>query len=70
MALAACDFLARVDPLVGRVHVRGGLDALHVEHVLARTKAWKILRDCRLKGGRVHTAMPGIARLHSLALTE
>ncbi|MEU9112778.1 transposase family protein [Streptomyces sp. NPDC048483] len=37
--------------------------------VFARMKAWKILRDCRLKGGGVHTAMLGIARLHNLALT-
>ena len=40
-----------------------------VEHVFARMKAWKILRDCRLKGDGVHTAMFGIARLHNLALT-
>jgi hypothetical protein len=40
-----------------------------VEHVFARMKAWKILRDCRLKGDGVHTAMLGIARLHNLALT-
>ncbi|MFI1769772.1 transposase [Streptomyces sp. NPDC020800] len=38
------------------------------EHVFARMKAWKILRDCRLKGDGVHTAMLGIARLHTLAL--
>ncbi|WP_372495450.1 transposase [Saccharopolyspora soli] len=40
-----------------------------VEHVFARMKAWKILRDCRLRGDGVHTAMLGIARLHNLALT-
>lgn len=40
-----------------------------VEHVFARMKSWKILRDCRLKGDGVHTAMLGIARLHNLALT-
>ncbi|MFC9602791.1 transposase [Streptomyces niveus] len=40
----------------------------HVEHVFARMKAWKILRDCRLKGDGVHHAMLGIARLHNLAL--
>ncbi|BDH12290.1 hypothetical protein HOK021_34690 [Streptomyces hygroscopicus] len=40
-----------------------------VEHVFARMKTWKILRDCRLKGDGVHTAMLGIARLHDLALT-
>ncbi|MFJ5974833.1 transposase [Streptomyces sp. NPDC093060] len=39
-----------------------------VEHVFARTKAWKILRDCRLKGEGIRTAMLGIARLHNLAL--
>ncbi|MEW1860683.1 transposase [Streptomyces sp. NPDC088194] len=40
-----------------------------VEHVFARMKSWKILRDCRLKGDGVHHAMLGIARLHNLALT-
>lgn len=39
-----------------------------VEHTFARMKAWKILRDCRLKGDGVHHAMLGIARLHNLAL--
>ncbi|MEU2946577.1 transposase [Nocardiopsis alba] len=39
-----------------------------VEHVFARVKTWKILRDCRLKGDGVHHAMLGIARLHNLAL--
>ncbi|MDX3134481.1 transposase [Streptomyces europaeiscabiei] len=38
------------------------------EHVFARMKGWKILRDCRLKGDGVHHAMLGIARLHNLAL--
>lgn len=39
-----------------------------VEHAFARMKAWKILRNCRLKGDGVHTTMLGIARLHNLAL--
>lgn len=39
-----------------------------VEHVFARVKNWKILRDCRLKGDGVHHAMLGIARMHNLAL--
>jgi hypothetical protein len=39
-----------------------------VEHVFARMKTWKILRDCRPKGDGVHHAMLGIARLHNLAL--
>ncbi|MFE2554407.1 transposase [Streptomyces sp. NPDC059355] len=39
-----------------------------VEHVFARMKTWKTLRDCRLKGDGVHHAMLGIARLHNLAL--
>ncbi|MYX73640.1 transposase [Streptomyces sp. SID3915] len=39
-----------------------------VEHVFARMKTWKILRDCRLKDDGVHHAMPGIARMHNLAL--
>ena len=40
-----------------------------VEHVFARMKNWKILRDCRLKGDGVHYAILGIARLHNLNLT-
>ncbi|MFG2525606.1 transposase [Streptomyces sp. NPDC048527] len=40
-----------------------------VEHVFARMKTWKILRDCRLKGDGVHHALLGIARLHNLNLT-
>ncbi|MEV6583707.1 transposase [Streptomyces sp. NPDC051582] len=39
-----------------------------VEHVFARMKTWKILRNCRLKGDGVHHAMLGIARMHNLAL--
>ncbi|MEV7372845.1 transposase [Streptomyces sp. NPDC090301] len=39
-----------------------------VEHVFARMKTWKILRDCRLEGDGVHHAMLGIARMHNLAL--
>ncbi len=39
-----------------------------VEHTFARMKAWKILRDCRLKDDGVHHAMLGIARPHNLAL--
>ncbi|MER7104380.1 transposase, partial [Streptomyces humidus] len=39
-----------------------------VEHVFARMKTWKILRDCRLKGDGVHHAMLGIARMYNLAL--
>ncbi|WP_426501743.1 transposase [Streptomyces sp. D54] len=39
-----------------------------VEHVFARVKTWKILRDCRLEGDGVHHAMLGIARMHNLAL--
>ncbi|REK91829.1 IS5/IS1182 family transposase [Streptomyces inhibens] len=37
-----------------------------IEHVFARMKTWKILRDCRLKGDGVHHARLGIARLHNL----
>ncbi|MFD6287740.1 transposase family protein [Streptomyces anthocyanicus] len=39
-----------------------------VEHVFARMKTWKILRDCRLKGDGVTHAMLGIARMYNLAL--
>jgi len=39
-----------------------------IEHVFARMKGWKILRDCRLRGDGVHHAMLGVARLHNLAL--
>ncbi|WP_328492078.1 transposase [Streptomyces sp. NBC_00414] len=34
-----------------------------VEHVFARMKSWKILRDCRLNGDDVTHAMLGIARM-------
>ncbi|MFJ5610625.1 transposase [Streptomyces sp. NPDC093221] len=37
-----------------------------VEHVFARMKTWKILRDCRLKGDGVHYTILGIAHLHNL----
>ncbi|GGZ32302.1 hypothetical protein GCM10010365_61330 [Streptomyces poonensis] len=40
-----------------------------VGHAFARMKAWKILRDCRLRGDGVRHAMHGVARLHDLALT-
>lgn len=40
-----------------------------VEHVFARMKTWKILRDCRLRGDGVRHAMLGIARMHNLTLT-
>lgn len=33
-----------------------------VEHVLARMKAWKVLRDCRRRGNGVHIA----ALMHNL----
>ncbi|GAA3482760.1 hypothetical protein GCM10018966_072920 [Streptomyces yanii] len=39
-----------------------------LEHVFARMKTWKILRECPLKGDGVHYAMLGIARMHKLAL--
>jgi len=39
-----------------------------VEHVFARMKTWKILRDRCLNGDGVHRAILGIARLHNLAL--
>ncbi len=39
-----------------------------IEHVFSRMKAYKILRDCRLRGDGVHQAVLGIARLHNLAL--
>ncbi|MFE1191240.1 transposase [Streptomyces olivaceoviridis] len=41
-----------------------------VEHVFARMKTWKILRDCRLRGDGVHYAILGIARLHNLTLSN
>ncbi|MEU1162799.1 transposase [Streptomyces sp. NPDC005921] len=39
-----------------------------VEHVFARLKGWKILRDCRLKRSGIYYAMLGIARQHNLTL--
>ncbi|MER7309891.1 IS5/IS1182 family transposase [Streptomyces griseoluteus] len=50
-------------------HNRSHMVRARVEHVFARMKTWKILRDCRLKGDGVRHAMLGIARLHNLALT-
>lgn len=41
-----------------------------VEHVFARMKTWKILRDCRLRGDGVHYAILGIACLHNLTLSN
>ncbi len=41
-----------------------------IEHVFARMKTWKILRDCRLKGDGVHHAMLGIAQMHNLTLAR
>ncbi|MGW3935929.1 transposase [Streptomyces phaeochromogenes] len=40
-----------------------------VEHVFARMKTWRILRDCRLRGDGIHHAMLGIARLYNLTLS-
>lgn len=39
-----------------------------VEHTFARTKAWKILCDCHLKGDGVHHVMLGTALLRNLIL--
>ncbi|WP_041999916.1 IS5/IS1182 family transposase [Streptomyces sp. AcH 505] len=39
-----------------------------VEHAFPRMKTYKILRDCRLRGDRVHHAMLGVARLHNVTL--
>ncbi|CAL9472425.1 IS5 family transposase IS112 [Streptomyces sp. enrichment culture] len=40
-----------------------------IEHVFARMKNWKILRDCRLRGDGVYWATSGVARMHNLTLT-
>ncbi|MFE1782223.1 transposase [Streptomyces sp. NPDC059506] len=39
-----------------------------VEHVFARMKSWKVLRDCRLRGDGAHHAMLDVARLHNPTL--
>lgn len=39
-----------------------------VEHVFARMKTGKILRDCRHRSDGVQHSMRGIARLHNLNL--
>jgi hypothetical protein len=44
-------------------HVRA-----RIEHTLAKLKVWKVLRDCRLRGGGSAEAMAGIARLYNLNL--
>lgn len=57
-------------PIIPHCRPKGGeLCACKVEHVFARMKTYKILRDCRLRGAGVHHAMLGIARLHNLMLT-
>ncbi|PZG02361.1 transposase family protein [Nonomuraea aridisoli] len=40
-----------------------------VEHVFARMKNYKILRDCRQKGNRLHHAVQAVAHMHNLALS-
>ncbi|MCF2534079.1 transposase [Yinghuangia soli] len=40
-----------------------------VEHVFARMKNWKALRDCRRKGDGVFWAVSAVARMHNLAMT-
>ncbi|MCP2346436.1 hypothetical protein HD595_002558 [Nonomuraea roseoviolacea subsp. carminata] len=39
-----------------------------VEHVFARMKNYKILRDCRQKGSGLHHAVQAVAHMHNLAL--
>ena len=39
-----------------------------VEHVFARMKNWKILRDCRRRGDALQHAARGVAHMHNLAL--
>ena len=41
---------------------------VRVEHVFARMKNWKILRDCRLKGNGIYWAASCVAHMHNLAL--
>lgn len=58
-------------PILKREHNRSHKQVrARLEHVFARMKTWKILRDCRLKGDGVHHAMLGIARLHNLLQAE
>lgn len=40
-----------------------------VEHVFARMKNWKVLRDCRRKDDGVFWAVSAVARMHNLAMT-
>jgi hypothetical protein len=40
-----------------------------VEHVLARMKNYKILRDCRRRGDGLYWAALGVAHMHNLAMT-
>ncbi|MFD4601872.1 transposase family protein [Streptomyces sp. NPDC058464] len=40
-----------------------------VEHAIGRLKQYKILRDCRQHGDRLHHAVQGVAHMHNLALT-
>ncbi|MFI9556310.1 transposase family protein [Nonomuraea endophytica] len=40
-----------------------------VEHVFARMKNYKILRDCRQRGRGLHHAVQAVAHMHNLALS-
>ncbi|MGQ4465725.1 transposase family protein [Streptomyces violaceoruber] len=41
-----------------------------VEHIFARMKNWKILRDYRQKGDGLHHAVQAVATMHNLAMTR
>ncbi|MGW2292041.1 transposase family protein [Streptomyces phaeochromogenes] len=41
-----------------------------VEHVIGRTKNYKILRDCRQRGDGLHHAVQAVAHMHNLALAS
>lgn len=38
-----------------------------VEHVFSRMKNYKVLRDCRVRGDGLHTAVQAVATMHNLA---
>nr|WP_190016524.1 hypothetical protein [Streptomyces lucensis] len=41
-----------------------------VEHVIGRSKNYKILRDCRQRGDGLHHEVQAVAHMHNLALAS
>ncbi|KAB2590433.1 hypothetical protein [Streptomyces arboris] len=74
LVVAVCRVIQRLRPLLAiepaprPVADVERLWIVRVEHTLARTKTWKILRDCRQKGDGLHHAVQAVATMHNLAV--